>query len=157
MVAEAAAWRNRSGGRRNDAERVGLAAAGTAAHGQDRETLARRDPRDDFARLLEADVHLHRETCRAQPAFVPREHATHGGGHALRSLLGAQAGGAQTIETPLVKTLVGESPGERLARTKLLTADGACLGSRARLHVGERRRPQSRRAHVHTSSNADAT
>ena len=45
-----------------------------------------------------------------------REDPTHGGGDALRSLLGTQARGAQTIETPFVQTLVGESPSQRLSR-----------------------------------------
>src|SRR5882762_7636559 len=61
-----------SGGGRDRAEGVGLAAAASAAHRQHRKALARDEPGDDVARLLEADVDLHREAGRAEPALVER-------------------------------------------------------------------------------------
>src|SRR6266404_2986892 len=146
-----------SGSVRNGAEGVGLAAAPAAAHRQHRKTLARDEPGDDFARLLEADVDLHRETGRAEPALVAREHAAHGRGHALRPLLGSQPRRTKTLEAPLVESLVGEAPCERLTGPQLPAAHRTRLVSRARLDVGERRGSDSRRSHDPRRSNADAT
>ena len=137
--------------------RIGLAAAAPAAHGQHREAFACVQVRDDFARLLEADVDLHRQTCRAETAVVAREHTAHGGRDALRSVFGTQTRCAQPVETALVQSLVGETPRERLARAQLVTADRADFGSRARLHVREGGRSNSRWAHTHSMSNADAS
>src|SRR6267378_3243983 len=117
-----------SGGGRDRAEGVGLAAAASAAHRQHRKALARDEPGDDVARLLEADVDLHCEAGRAEPALVAREHAAHGRGDALRPLLGSQPRRTKALETPLVESL-----------------------------VGERRGSDSRRSHEDRSSNADAT
>src|SRR6267143_4776207 len=146
-----------SGGGRDRAEGVGLAAAAAAAHRQHRKALARDEPGDDVARLLEADVDLHGEAGRAEPALVTREHAAHGRGDALRPLLGPQPRRTKTVETPLVEALVGEAPCERLTGPQLPAAHRARLVSRARLDVGERRGSDSRRSHERRSSNADAT
>src|SRR5947207_1187210 len=146
-----------SGGVRNHAEGVGLAAAASAAHWQHRKALARDQPGDDIARLLEADVDLHREAGRAEPALVAREHAAHGRGDALRPLLGSQPRRTKTVEAPLMESLVGEAPCERLTGPQLPAAHRARLVSRARLDVGERRGSDSRRSHDSMRSNADAT
>src|SRR5204862_5240654 len=127
-----------SGGVRNRAEGVGLAAAASAAHRQHRKALARDQPGDDVARLLKADVDLHREAGGAEPALVAREHAAHGRGDTLRPLLGFQPRGTKTVETPLVESFVGKAPGERLTGPQLPATHGARLVSRARLDVSER-------------------
>src|SRR5919202_1818179 len=67
-----------SGGVRNGAQGVGLAAAAPATHGQHREAFACTNERDDLPRLLEADVDLHRQTGRAETTVVAREHTAHG-------------------------------------------------------------------------------
>src|SRR2546421_386982 len=145
-----------SGGVRNRAEGVGLAAAASAAHREHRKALARDQPGDDVARLLEADVDLHRETGRAEPALVTREHAAHGRGNAMRPLLGSQPRRTKAVETPLVEALVGEAPCERLTGPQLLAAHRARLISRTGVDVRERRGSDSRRSHNHRRSNADA-
>jgi hypothetical protein len=91
-----------SGGVGNAAERVGLASAASAAHGQRREAFAACDARDDLARLLQADVDLHRETRGAETAFMTRQHAAHGRRYTLRALLRAKARRTQSLETALV-------------------------------------------------------
>src|SRR2546430_17283188 len=95
-----------SGGVRNRAEGVGLAAAASAAHRQHRKALARDEPGNDVARLLEADVDLHREAGRAEPALVAREHAAHRRGDTLRPVLGSQPRRTKTIATPIVESIV---------------------------------------------------
>src|SRR5437588_12400234 len=117
-----------SGGVRNRAEGVGLAAAASATHRQHRKALARDEPGDDVARLLEADVDLHREAGRAKPALMAREHAAHGRGDALRSLLGSQPRRTQTVETELLEALLAEAPHERLPRPQRPAAPPAPPG-----------------------------
>src|SRR5207249_9266506 len=112
------------------------------------EPAVRRNRSGGVGDRAEGVVELHRETGRAEAALMAREHTPHGGRDALRTLRGSQPRGAKAVETSLAQSLVGEAPREGLARPQLLAAHHARLGSRARLHVSERGRSDSRRTHA---------